>query len=212
MIWSTNSCCYLGYRRVGVNMVDDCWCVISDSEHYSNVSSICSFVILIRIFFCRTRHSNNGGQKWTGILYYSQKLISGNTHEWNSPYQQLRSTSNWLRNERTSSPISAYRGSGRFSVWSLARNESPRLVTTTLSCQHCRYRRKSSVIACQARSSCPPCLRFTVAFPWFSWFPGLCSQGFPNLVPRVIRVIYIQREKFPIVHLPKRDFGPSGIH
>ena len=58
--------------------------------------------------------------------------------------------------------------------------------------QNCRNRRKSqrnSLGHDQLLIICPPCLHFPVVFPWTSWLPGLRSQDYPNLVPRVIRVI-----------------------
>ena len=38
-------------------------------EYPATLSKFDLFFCYIDIFFCRTRHSNNGGQKWTGILY-----------------------------------------------------------------------------------------------------------------------------------------------
>ena len=48
--------------------------------------------------------------------------------------------------------------------------------------QHCRYRRKSSVIAWAITCSSVSAM-FTVVFPWTSWLPGLRSQGYPTSFP-----------------------------
>ena len=43
-------------------------------KHEATLCKFDLFCSYIDIFFCRTMHSNSGGQKWTGILYSSQPL------------------------------------------------------------------------------------------------------------------------------------------
>ena len=65
--------------------------------------------------------------------------------------------------------------------------------------QHCRYRRKSSVIVWGARH-----VYGFFVFPWFSWLPRLRFQGYPTSIPGPFAS---KLRMVPFWHLPETRFS-----
>ena len=117
--------------------------------------------------------------------------------------KELKTALNQLKMELACSSIGTYRGSGRLSseFWPIMNSCG---IYDDAEPHHWRYRRKPEP-RCSSVSA-----MFTVVFPWTSWLPRLRFQDYPNLAPRVIRVIVkSQYWKNP---KQKRDLWPSSKH
>ena len=151
------------------------------------------------------------GQNWWLIT----KLVLRQSGRMKCPHQLHSTSNNWLKKKRTSSSISAYRGSSGFSsdVW-----------PTTKSCGWWQRSWAATLKIPKEIQRKRPGLRHgrsvrhvhIVVFPWFSWLPGLRSQDFvPRTIPTSYPGSFAWSTMQPIrvaVHLPKARFLAIWTH